>query len=91
MNPRHAHLVKSTAVLRDHVELLPQRREGPAVDRVRVCGAIDIGTCRVNGRMNHGRRLVQQRVRARLFDLHISVMVDEDEVAGLDQGEVFAL
>ena len=58
---------------------------------MRVCSAVDIGTRRVDGRMDHERRFVQQSVRARLLNLHSSMVVDEDEIAWLDQREVLAL
>ena len=45
----------------------------------------------MDGRMDHERRFVQQSVRARLLNLHSSMVVDEDEVFRLDQGEVLPL
>lgn len=45
----------------------------------------------MNGRVNHERGLVEEHVGTRLGSLDVSMVVDEDEVAGLDQGEVFAL
>ena len=41
--------------------------------------------------MDHERRLVQKRVRARLSGLDDGMVVDEDEVFGLDEREVLAL
>ena len=56
-----------------------------------MCRAVDVWARRVDRGMNHERRLVQKRVRARLSGLDDGMVVDEDEVFGLDEREVLAL
>ncbi len=52
---------------------------------------MDIRAGGVDSGMDHERGLVQEGVRARLGSLDGAMMVDEDEVFGLDQGEVLPL
>ena len=56
-----------------------------------MCRAVDVWARRVDRRMDHERRLVQKRVRARLSRLDDGMVIHEDEVFGLDEREVLAL
>ena len=85
------HVIERAAVLGDHVKLLAQCRERAAVHGVGVGGTVYIGARSVNSRMNHKSGLVEQLVRARFGDLDDGMVVDEDEVTGLDQAEVLSL
>ena len=48
-------------------------------------GTVHVRTCGMNRRVDHERSLVQERVRAGFGDLDIPVVVDQDEIARLDQ------
>ena len=86
-----AHLVERAAVLGGDVELLAERRERTAVHAVRVRGAVGVRARGVDGGVDHEGGLVQEPVWTRVGGLDIAVVVNEDEVARLDQGEVLSL
>ena len=86
-----AHLIERAAILRDHVQFLPQGRERAAIHGMRVRGAMRVGTRSMDSGVNHEGGLVQEPVVTRLGGLDIAMVVNEDEVARLDQGEVLSL
>ena len=60
------------------------------MNRVRMGSAIDIRTSNMDGGMNHECCRVQEPQRPRLV-LYIAMMIDEKEVFGLDEREMFPL
>ncbi len=88
---RAAHLVKGAAILGDDVQLLTERRERTTIHAVRVGGAVGVRARGVDGGVDHERCLVEELIRAGLGELHITVVVDEEQIVGLDQREVLAL
>ena len=85
------HLVEDAAILGYDVELLAQSRECPTVHGVRVRRAVRVGTSSVNRGVDHEGSFVEELVWARLGGLYGAMVVDEEEVARLDQREVLSL
>lgn len=77
--------VEGARVLRQHVDRAAERAEGPAVEAVRVGGAVDVGPGDVDGVVDHVRGLVEESVCAAVDD--VSVLVHEDQVRLLHETE----
>lgn len=75
-------VVEGARVLRDGVEGAAEGAEGAAVDGVRVRDAVDLGTCRVHGVVDHVGGFVEEAHGAALDDF--AGCVDEDEVGGFE-------
>lgn len=83
-------LIKRTRVLRQHVQLAPERRERAPMDRVRVRGAEDVRARGVDRGVDHEGGGVEQPQGPGL-GLDRAGVVDEQEVLGLDEREVLPL
>lgn len=77
--------MESTSILRNRVQLLPERTVRAPVNRVRVRRAHDVGPGLVHGVVDHVGGGIQEPVLAAVDDL--ALFVDEDQVRGLDQAE----
>lgn len=83
-------LIERTRVLRQHVQLAPERRERAPVDRVRVRGAEDVRARGVDRGVDHEGGGVEQAQGPGL-GLDRAGVVDEQKIFGLDEREVLAL
>lgn len=83
-------LIERTRVLRQHVQLAPERRERAPVDRVRVRGAEYVWARGVDRGVDHEGGGVEQAQGPGL-GLDRAGVVDEEEVLGLDEREVLPL
>ena len=71
--------IKCASVLRDHIELSPERRKCPAVDRMTMRSAEDIRTGTVDRAVDREGGGIEEAHRSRLRE-DSAVVCDEEEV-----------
>lgn len=76
------HIMKRTSILRDSIQLLPQRAICPSINRVRMGRAYDVGSGLVHRVVNCVPSDIQEPILAAVDDL--ALFVDEDQVRCLD-------
>lgn len=79
------HIMKRTSILRNSIQLLPQRAIRPSVNRVRMRRAHDVGSRLVHRVVDYVPGDIQEPVLAAVDDL--ALLVDEDQVGCFDQAE----
>lgn len=79
------HIMKHTSILRNSIQLLPQRAKRPSVKRVRVRRAHDVGSRLVHRVVDYVPSDIQEPVLTAVDNL--ALLVDEDQVRCFDQAE----
>ena len=77
-----AYIKKSTRILRNNIQRPAQRTKRPPMDTMTMRRTHHLRACRVDRRMDHERRGVEQPVRSAGDDL--AFVVNLDQVRGFD-------